>query len=101
MTFIPAPNEHAIAVMALTVFALILFTRERIPLESSSLFVLGAVTVGFEIFPFYIDGEPLHATAFFAGFGHEALVAVCEGRRFGVDPRHCTTKAAELHQAER
>lgn len=77
MTFIPAPNEHAIAVMALTVFALILFTRERIPLESSSLFVLVAVTVGFEIFPFYIDGEPLHATAFFAGFGHEALVAVC------------------------
>jgi len=32
----PLPNEHALAVLALTVVALYLFTRERIPLETSS-----------------------------------------------------------------
>ena len=30
------PDPHAIAVMVLTVFALILFTRERIPLQTSA-----------------------------------------------------------------
>jgi di/tricarboxylate transporter len=77
MTYIPPPNEHALAVLALTLLALFLFTRERIPLESSSLFVLAAVTVGFELFPYYDDGKTLHAIDFFSGFGHEALVAVC------------------------
>ena len=77
MTFFSPPNEHALAVLGLTFLALILFTRERIPLESSSLFVLVAVTVGFEIFPYSADGKTLHAIDFFSGFGHEALVAVC------------------------
>lgn len=77
MTFISPPNEHALAVMFLTLLALILFTRERIPLESSSLFVLVALTVGFEIFPYNTNGQTLHAINFFSGFGHEALVAVC------------------------
>ncbi len=77
MTFILPPNEHALAVLALTLLALFLFTRERIPLESSSLFVLAAVTVGFELFPYDHDGKTVHAIDFFSGFGHEALVAVC------------------------
>lgn len=77
MTFISPPDEHALAVMCLTLLALILFTRERIPLESSSLFVLVALTVGFEIFPYNTNGQTLHAINFFSGFGHEALVAVC------------------------
>ena len=71
------PNAHAIAVMATTVIALILFTRERIALETSSLFVLVVLVVGFEVFPFELDGGTLHATDFLLGFGHEALVAVC------------------------
>ena len=73
---IPPPNEHALAVLALTLLALLLFTRERIPLESSSLFVLVAISVGFELFPYSADGKTLHAVDFFSGFGHEALVAV-------------------------
>jgi len=77
MTLIPPPNEHALAVMGLTLLALILFTRERIPLESSSLFVLVALTLGFEIFPYSVKGDTVHAVNFFSGFGHEALVAVC------------------------
>ena len=69
-------NPHATAVLILTVLALILFTRDRIPLETSSLFVLAILAAGFEIFPFTHDGVTLHAEDFFSGFGHEALVAV-------------------------
>ena len=71
------PNVHALAVLLLTVFALILFTREKIPLESSSFLVLICLAVGFELLPFQVDGSVLHAVDFFHGFGHEALVAVC------------------------
>lgn len=74
---LPPPNAHAVAVMLLTVLALFLFTRERIALESSSLFVLVVLLVGFELFPFTYEGRALHATDFLLGFGHEALVAVC------------------------
>ncbi|MGB5199001.1 MAG: SLC13 family permease [Sedimenticolaceae bacterium] len=77
MDILPALNVHALAVLLLTVVALLLFTRERIPLETSSLLVLVLLAVGFELFPFQYDGATLHATAFFSGFGHEALVAVC------------------------
>ncbi len=77
MHFSFPPNGHAIGVMVLTVFALLLFTREKIPLESSSLIILVLLAVGFEIFPFRTDGELIHAADFFHGFGHEALVAVC------------------------
>ncbi|MCG6937399.1 MAG: SLC13 family permease [Gammaproteobacteria bacterium] len=73
----PLPDQHALAVLALTVIALFLFTREKIPLETSSLIVLVLLTVGFQVFP-YSDGvKPLHSIEFFTGFGHEALVAVC------------------------
>ena len=77
MSLPPPPNAHALAVLCLTVIALILFTREKIPLESSSLLVLTALAAGFELFPFRAGGSTLHAVDFFQGFGHEALVAVC------------------------
>lgn len=71
------PDEHGIAVLLLIPVALFLFTRERIPLETSSLAVLAVLAAGFEIFPYARDGAQLHAVDFFKGFGHEALVAVC------------------------
>ena len=77
MTLPPLPDPHAIAVMFLIVLALFLFTRERIPLESSSLCVLAVLTVGFELFPYDSSAGRLHAVEFFTGFGHEALIAVC------------------------
>lgn len=77
MQFPAIPNEHALAVLLLTGLALFLFTRERIPLESSSLFVLVVIAIGFEIFPFQSETQVVHAHEFFYGFGHEALVAVC------------------------
>jgi di/tricarboxylate transporter len=71
------PNAHALAVLLLTVLALFLFTREKIPLESSSLFILVVLIVGFELFPFTGPFGTVSPTDFFHGFGHEALVAVC------------------------
>ncbi len=71
------PNAHALAVLLLTVLALCLFTREKIALESSSLFVLVALVIGFELFPFGSERSEVRAADFFSGFGHEALVAVC------------------------
>lgn len=71
------PSMHAILVMALTVLALVLFTRERIPLESSSLFVLFALAFGFALFPYKAaNGATLDGLAFFQGFGHPALIAI-------------------------
>ncbi len=71
------PETHAIAVLTLTVIALFLFTRERIPLETSSLVVLVLLALGFEWFPYQDESGTLHAVDLFSGFGHEALVAVC------------------------
>ena len=63
--------------MILIVVALVLFSRESIPLETTSLVVLVLLTVGFTIFPFEADGERLVPSDFFLGFGNRALVAVC------------------------
>jgi di/tricarboxylate transporter len=65
------------AVLALVVLALLLFSSERILLKTSSFLVLTILAVGFEFFPYQVDGKILHAVDFFTGFGHEALVAVC------------------------
>jgi di/tricarboxylate transporter len=58
--------------------ALFLFTRDRIPLESSALAILILLVAGFHVFEYARDGEVLLGPAdFFAGFGNEALVAIC------------------------
>ncbi|MBT8109984.1 MAG: SLC13 family permease [Gammaproteobacteria bacterium] len=72
------PDAHGIAVLILTVVALFLFTRDNIPLESSSLAVLTLLVAGFTLFPYAKGGEVvLGPVDFFAGFGNEALVAIC------------------------
>ena len=58
------PNSHALAVMILIIGALILFTRESIPLQTTSLLVLVALSVGFTLFPFEADGRTLQASDF-------------------------------------
>ena len=71
-------DAHGIAVLLLTVLALFLFTRDRIPLESSSLAILIVLVTGFTLFPYEKNGEVvLGAIDFFAGFGNEALIAIC------------------------
>ena len=72
------PDAHGIAVLLLTVVALYLFTRDNIPLESSSLAILIILTAGFTLFPYVKEGEvALGPVDFFAGFGNEALIAIC------------------------
>jgi di/tricarboxylate transporter len=78
MNLPPLPDPHALAVLSLTVLALYLFTRERISIETSSLFVLAILAAGFAIFPYTTaSGHHLESVDFFSGFGHEALIAVC------------------------
>ena len=58
--------------------ALILFTRDNIPLESSSLAILILLVAAFQLFPYTKDGEVvLGPVNFFAGFGNEALITIC------------------------
>jgi len=71
-------DPHAIWALVLTVVALILFTRDRIPLETSSLVVIVLLAVSFSVIPYKNQaGLALDPITFFSGFGHEALVAVC------------------------
>ncbi len=71
------PDAHGVAVLILTVVALILFTRDNIPLESSSLTILILLVAGFTLFPYERNGEiAVSAVDFFAGFGSEALIAI-------------------------
>jgi di/tricarboxylate transporter len=70
-------NAHAIAVLALTVVAFVLFTVERIPIPVTGLMVIAALALGFHLFPFEHGGVQLGPQQIFSGFGHEALVAIC------------------------
>lgn len=71
-------EPHALWALLLTVSALVLFTRERIPLETSSLLVLVVLALSFTIYPYEnSQGQTLNPISFFAGFAHEALIAVC------------------------
>ncbi len=65
------------AVLALTVFALLLFTSKRIPLETSSLSVFVVILMDFAVFPYEINGPALPVVAFYSEFGHEVLIAAC------------------------
>ena len=71
-------DPHAIWALTLTVIALILFTRDRIPLETSSLAVIVILAISFQVFPYEnAGGQALSPISFFSGFAHEAWIAVC------------------------
>jgi len=71
------PSAHGIFVLLLTVVALYLFTRDKLPLEASGLTILVILLIVFEIFPYEVDGVRLVPTSFLSGFGHEALITIC------------------------
>ncbi|HEY5763752.1 MAG TPA: hypothetical protein VIS73_11150, partial [Rhodocyclaceae bacterium] len=68
---------HGIAVLLLTVGAFVSFAMQRVPIETTALVVIAALALGFALFPYETAGGALKPTAFFLGFGHEALVAIC------------------------
>ena len=72
-----ALDAHAIAVLALTAFAFVLFARDDLPIETSSLLIVTLLAAGFILFPYETASGPLKAADFFLGFGNEALVAIC------------------------
>jgi di/tricarboxylate transporter len=72
-----SPDPHGIAVVILIVAALFLFTRDRLPVESSALAVIISLVVGFHLFPYEVDGLPVDPAEFLLGFGNEALIAIC------------------------
>lgn len=76
-TLMITPDAHGIAVVVLIITALILFTRDRLPLESSSLAVIIVLITGFHFFPYEVDGVAVDPAQFLLGFGNEALVAIC------------------------
>lgn len=77
MNFPDLPNNHAIIVLLITVFALYLFRRDDLPLETSSLVVIAILCLMFALFPFSMDGVHFEPSSLFFGFGHEALITVC------------------------
>ncbi len=67
------PDPHALIVIFLTGVTLFLFTKDRIPLETTGLGVMLLLVLLFYFFP-YQDVQP---SDFFINFGNEALVTVC------------------------
>ncbi len=77
MIDLAAPNPHALGVMILILVALVMFSRDKIPLETTAFVVLVALTLGFSWFPYQTETGTLSPSDFFLGFGHKALIAVC------------------------
>lgn len=71
------PDIHGVAVLLLTAVALFLFTRDRLPLETSSLAIFIILITGFQLFPYERNGVEIGPVDFLAGFGNEALIAIC------------------------
>jgi di/tricarboxylate transporter len=67
------PELHAVVVILLTCLAMFLFTKDRIPLETTGLGVVLILVVMFYFFPY----ENVQPTDFFSNFGNEALVTIC------------------------
>jgi di/tricarboxylate transporter len=57
-------------------FAIVLYTRERLPIAASSLLILTIVLVWVERSTIELDGTRLEAGDILAGFGNEALIAI-------------------------
>lgn len=70
------PNQHAVFVLVLAVVALLVFSNERIALETAALFVLVTLVVYFGIHPFMTAGHIFPALRLFSGFSNPALIAV-------------------------
>jgi di/tricarboxylate transporter len=70
-------SNHGLFVLLLTVLALYLFTRDRIPLEATSLAIIVILVLAFHVSPWRPGGELLAPAQFLTGFGNEALITVC------------------------
>jgi di/tricarboxylate transporter len=77
LEFIALIDWHAVAVLAITLGTFYLFSRERLPVQSTALLALLALMLLFGIFPYAGGDRPLGPEEFLAGFGNTALVTIC------------------------
>ncbi|MDD5364683.1 MAG: SLC13 family permease [Gallionellaceae bacterium] len=68
---------HGIAVLAVTVLVFGLYIWDRYAITSVSFALLATLVLLFSLFPYAPGGVPFDPFAFFMGFGHPALVAIC------------------------
>ncbi|MDJ0710075.1 MAG: SLC13 family permease [Woeseiaceae bacterium] len=71
-----ALEPHALATILLSIGALVLFSRNEIPLEYSCIAILIAIVLLFELFPLE-SAVPVSGATFLRGFGNEALITIC------------------------
>ncbi|MEZ5565958.1 MAG: SLC13 family permease [Gammaproteobacteria bacterium] len=76
MTTVLGLNFHAIAVLVGMVVAFYVMARDRLPITVTSLGIIGVLALGFQLFPYESPTGTVDAADFFAGFGHEALIAI-------------------------
>jgi di/tricarboxylate transporter len=72
----PPPDPHGIAMMLVAAVALFLFSRDRIPMETSALVIFAVLVVGFEVFPYEVNGRTLDPASFLADFANDALITI-------------------------
>lgn len=73
----PLPDPHAIFAMVLTLVALLLFSRDRIPLETSCLIILAALIIVFFVVPYEgANGSYVDVRDFYQYFGNQAVIAI-------------------------
>lgn len=70
------PDFNTYFAIALALATIFLYTRERLPLEASSLSVLLVLLVWFHWVPIEYAGARVESADLLAGFGNEALIAV-------------------------
>lgn len=72
----PLPSIHALVAIGLALVAIFLYTRDKYPIESSSLLILIVILLWFEFYSIDLEGERVRATDFLSAFGNEALIAI-------------------------
>ena len=72
-----ALEPHALAAVLLSICALLLFSRNEVPLEQSCITVLIVLVLLFEVFPFHGVAD-VSAATLLRGFGNEALISICQ-----------------------
>lgn len=71
-------EAHALFVIGLTIAAFLSFALERVTVETTALAVMVILLAAFTVAPLELaDGSTFRPTLLLAGFGHEALVAIC------------------------
>ena len=73
----PVPPPHAAAAIALTVAMFVLFAQGRVKVEVVCLVLISLLAIGLYTFPLEGRTPAYGLTVAFAGFGHEALIAIC------------------------